>query len=228
MFFCFQFPPVGRPTLQSTDPYNACDTTRPATRGRSSSGALPTSTREGTGGGGICGEGGERAADRDLWRRGDGRDPRDVPWTEVDAGPSAFTSRRAAGADPPLELQNRFGSLEIEEAGDDEGAPIPSPDADYARPPGRPPGHAVPRRARGPRTPREVRDLKSYLMRPVPMRRRSENEQVLGALQHWFRRTRALAAARIGRSPTAPSAWGRGGMRGLLPIYRPVHRPSPV
>ena len=62
------------------------------------------------------------------------------------------------------------------------------------------------------------------------MQRRSENEQALGAhanfLQHWFRRTRALAAARIGRSPTAPSAWGpRGGMRGLLLIYRPVHRP---
>ena len=66
-------------------------------------------------------------------------------------------------------------------------------------------------------------------MRPVPMRRRSGNEQVLGAharfLQHWFRRTRALAAARAGRTPTAPPAWSRGGMRGLLPIYRPVHRP---
>jgi hypothetical protein len=47
-------------------------------------------------------------------------DPSDVPWTEVDAGPSAFTSRRAAGADPPLELQNCFGSLEIEEAGDEQ------------------------------------------------------------------------------------------------------------
>ena len=105
--------------------------------------------------------------------------------------------------------------------------PIDAADAAAGHLPGRPPGRGIPRR--GPRTPREVRDLESYLMRPVPMRRRSGNEQVLGAharfLQHWFRRTRALADARWRRSPSAPPAWGRGGMRGLLPIYRPVHRP---
>ena len=141
--------------------------------------------------------------------------------------PDSCISMRTAVTDPPFELQNRFGLLEVEDAEDDEEAPGASPDVDDERPPGRLTGRDIPRR--GPRTPREVRDLESYLMRPVPMRRRSGNEQVLGAharfLQHWFRRTRALAAARVGRTPTAPPAWSRGGMRGLLPIYRPVHRP---
>ena len=50
----------------------------------------------------------------------------DVPWTYVDAKFPASTSRRTASADPPFELQNRFGLLETEEAGDDEGAPIDS------------------------------------------------------------------------------------------------------
>ena len=135
--------------------------------------------------------------------------------------------RRAEGAVPDLNLQNRFAVLEVEEVKGDEGAPVDLPEDDYARPPGRPPGGRTPRR--GPRAPKEVRDMESYLMRPVPMRRRSENELVLGAharfLQHWFRRTRALAAARSARWSDAPAAWSRGGMRGLLPIYRPVHRP---
>ena len=150
----------------------------------------------------------------------------DGHWTCVGANFSAVASRRTACAVSPFDLQNRYGLLEIEEARDDEGAPIVSLDADHALQAGRPPGRRPSRR--GPRAPREVRDLESYLMRPVPMRRRSENEQVLGAharfLQHWFRRTRASAAARSRRSSSAPSAWGRGGMRGLLPIYRPVHR----
>ena len=150
----------------------------------------------------------------------------DMHWTYVDAEFRTSASRRRAGADPLFELQNRFGVLEVEEAGDDEGAPIVPLNADTARPDGRPPERELQRR--GPRAPREVRDLESYLMRPVPMRRRSENEQVLGAharfLQHWFRRTRASAAARSKRSSSSLSAWGRGGMLGLLPIYRPVHR----
>ena len=136
-------------------------------------------------------------------------------------------SRRAEGAVPNLDLRNRFEGLEVEGVEGDEGAPIVLPEADCARPPGRPPGSKTPRR--GPRAPKEVRDMESYLLRPVPMRRRSENELVLGAharfLQHWFRRTRALAAARCARWSDAPAAWSRGGMRGLLPIYRPVHRP---
>ena len=48
-----------------------------------------------------------------------------------------------------------------------EGAPVDLPAEDYVRPLGRPPGNKVPRR--GPRAPREVRDLETYRMRPVPM-----------------------------------------------------------
>ena len=110
----------------------------------------------------------------------------DVPWKYVDARFPTPASMRTAVADSPFELQNRFGLLEVEDAEGDEEAPGASPDADDERPPGRLTGRDIPRR--GPRTPREVRDLESYLMRPVPMRRRSGNEQVLGAharfLQH--------------------------------------------
>ena len=152
--------------------------------------------------------------------------PPDLQWTYVNAEFPTSASRRTASTDQPFELRNRFGELEVEETRDDEGAPIVLLDNDLTHLEGRPPGRELPRR--GPRAPREVRDLESYLMRPVPMRRRSENEQVLGAharfLQHWFRRTRALAAARSRRSSSSLSAWGRGGMRGLVPIYRPVHR----
>ena len=100
--------------------------------------------------------------------------------------PDSCISMRTAVTDPPFELQNRFGLLEVEDAEEDEEAPGASSDADDERPRGRLTGRDIPRR--GPRTPREVRDLESYLMRPVPMRRRSGNEQVLGAharfLQH--------------------------------------------
>ena len=67
---------------------------------------------------------------------------------------------------------------------------------------------------------RGTRDLESYLMRPVLMRRRSENEQVLGA------HARFLQLRGVWTITGGPfSVWARGGMRGLLPIYRPVHRP---
>ena len=118
----------------------------------------------------------------------------DVPWKYVDARFPTPASMRTAVADSPFELQNRFGLLEVEDAEGDEEAPGASPDADDERPPGRLTGRDIPRR--GPRTPREVRDLESYLMRPVPMRRRSGNEQVLGAqharfLQHALVQTHA-------------------------------------
>ena len=190
------------------------------------SGSLLSYAREGGRGDDICVGAADELPDETL-ARGGATVLLEVPWTYVDARFPTPASMRPAVIDPPFELQNRFGLLEVEDAEGAEDAPVAAPDVDDERPPGRLTGRDIPRR--GPRTPREVRDLESYLMRPVPMRRRSGNEQVLGAharfLQHWFRRTRALAAARAGRTPTAPPAWSRGGMRGLLPIYRPVHRP---
>ena len=142
-------------------------------------------------------------------------------WAESTSSTRRFV--RTADAAQPLALYNRFEVLEEEEAED--CTSTPSAD-DYAQPTGRPPGSRGPRR--GPRALREVTDLESHLMRPVPMRRRTESARVLGAhasfLQYWFRRTRALAAARRERVTSAPSAWGRGGMRGLLPLYRPTSR----
>ena len=135
--------------------------------------------------------------------------------------PYQFESSASAGQ--TLDLSNRFGVLEIEEA---ETRDCTLPADDHAQPPGRPPGTSAPHR--GPRAPREVRDLESYLMRPVPMRRRTESARVLAAhasfLQYWFRRTRTLAVSRQERQTGAPSAWSPGGMRGLVPFYRPTFR----
>ena len=125
-----------------------------------------------------------------------------------------------------LELSNRFSPLQCEEV-ESEGGPE---DELSCQPSGRPPGESHSRQLRrGPRAPKEVRDAEAHLMRPVPQRRRTESRRVLEAharfLQIVFRRTARLAALRCSRdSPSAPSAWSRGGMRGLLPIFRPVHR----
>ena len=130
-----------------------------------------------------------------------------------------------AGGRPSFLLSDRFGALEVEELALT-GDVLLTGDTAYAPPPGRPPEKATP--CRGPRAPREVRDLETYLMRPVPMRRRTESARVLAAhasfLQYWYRRTRASAAARLLLHPDAPTAWSPGGMRGLLPIFRPVTR----
>ena len=134
-----------------------------------------------------------------------------------------FDSDCPADPGPALSLSNRFGALEVEVA---EAQHDLLPADDFAQPPGRPPGASRP--CRGPRAPREVRDMESHLMRPVPMRKRTESARVLAAhasfLQYWFRRTKALAASRQEARPDAPSAWSPGGMRGLLPFYRPVLR----
>ena len=125
------------------------------------------------------------------------------------AEPSSPTSSTCArcprGCGSTLDLSNRFDGLEIEDPGTLEDAPRAD---EFALQTERPPGAPTPRR--GPRAPREVRDLESYLMRPVPMRRRTESARVLAAhasfLQYWFRRTRASSAIRHGRCPGAPSA----------------------
>ena len=145
------------------------------------------------------------------------------PWWELKE--MELPSECPSDGRPSCLLSDRFGALELEEPAPTEDG-LFAGDTAYAPPPGRPPERATP--CRGPRAPREVRDLETYLMRPVPMRRRTESARVLAAhasfLQYWYRRTKASAAARLRLHPDAPTAWSPGGMRGLLPIFRPVTR----
>ena len=78
-------------------------------------------------------------------------------------------------------------------------------------------------KAKGPRTLRCVLDA----MQPVSRRRASRSPRVIEAharsLQHLFRRLQSLAAGRAARGGDG-RAWGRGLMRGLLPVWRPATR----
>ena len=64
-------------------------------------------------------------------------------------------------------------------------------------------------------------------MQPVSRRRAYRSPRVIEAharsLQHLFRRLQSLAARRAARGGDG-RAWGRGLMRGLLPVWRPVIR----
>lgn len=143
------------------------------------------------------------------------------------AGPQPEPLRGKGGQTATFAEPTRFDALEVEEACGEEAVDGGEPLAGSTEAGAPRLGAKKPRR--GPRSPREVRDLEAFQMRPVPMRRRSENPLVLEAharfLQHVFRRTRRLAVLRGARTGSPPTAWGKSGLRGLLPVYRPVHRP---
>ena len=158
-----------------------------------------------------------------------GPPPPPPPLSSLSPSAPVFAPWSSMGGVP---LFNRFSPLEV--MGGQDGEPSGMDHFPHL-PPGRPRDGALPAAClsckcrRGGRAPKEVRDAaKLDIMRPVPQRRRTESSRVLEAharfLQLLFRRVRSLAEARAARrGEVSHGPWCRGGLWGLLPVWRPVH-----